>query len=314
MAGRKANLLAAIHHAGPDHVPCWGEGAWAFLDHATRQPPLAGIDEWGVTWAPLPEGYRPGVDEPARSHPVGHPARTATELLAHPFPAVPTAILAASRPAPSDALWIGRHGPGPLDRLVTLLGAEAAYTALVAEPEACAAALAQIAEHEMGVARLYLAAGAEAGWLADDYAGATGPLLAPALWRRLILPAAARIIAAYRQAGALVFFHTCGRAEAFVGDLLDAGATVFNLESHLSDLPALRARYGRRIAFFGGVPTGVMQAGAPADVQRAARRAIAALGAGGGLILAPDQPLAYPAANERALQEVTSCPKFVETP
>jgi len=32
--------------------------------------------------------------------------------------------------------------------------------------------------------------------------------------------------------------------------------TVFNLQSEACDLGALRARYGRRIAFIGGIPVG----------------------------------------------------------
>ena len=147
----------------------------------------------------------------------------------------------------------------------------------------------------------YLAAGSEAAWLADDYAGSDGPYLRPALWRRLILPQMARVIAVYREAGVPVFFHTCGRAEAFVGDLLDAGVTVFNLQSEACDLTALREHYGRRIAFIGGIPSGLMLAGGPEDVRHAARMAIERLGRDGGLILAPDQPLAFPPENEAAL-------------
>ena len=176
-----------------------------------------------------------------------------------------------------------------------------ALVALVAEPEAAAAVLERIADYHVAIARGYLAAGSEAAWLADDYAGSDGPYLRPALWRRLILPQMARVIAVYREAGVPVFFHTCGRAEAFVGDLLDAGVTVFNLQSEACDLSALRERYGRRIAFIGGIPSGLMLTGGPEDVRQAARAAIERLGRDGGLILAPDQPLAFPPENEAAL-------------
>ena len=63
----------------------------------------------------------------------------------------------------------------------------------------------------------------------------------------------------------------------------------------------MRERYGRRIAFIGGIPSGLMLTGGPEDVRQAARSAIERLGRDGGLILAPDQPLAFPPENEAAL-------------
>lgn len=303
-ASPKANLLAALHHHNPDHVPHPGENAFRVVDHLGRKPPRTGQDIWGVTWAPLPESYRVGAGEPAESFPVAHPFESAEALLAHPFPGPAasdwfTGLLADVDP--QAMLVIGQHPAGPLDRFITLLGMTGAMTALLREPEASRLALDRIAEHHVSIARGYLAAGAQAGWLADDYASNGGPLLRPALWRQMILPGLRRVINVYREAGAPVFFHTCGRAEAFVADLLDAGVTAFNLESSVCDLPALKARYGAQIAFYGGVPTGIMLTGSPADVQAAVQAAIVTLSQGGGLIVAPDQNLAFPPENVAAL-------------
>jgi hypothetical protein len=300
----KANLLKAIYHRAPAHVPFAGEGAYRLVDYIGRKPPRAGRDEWGVVWAPLPASYELGPAEPAESYAVEHPARSVAEALALPLPLGGDATSFAGLFDGQDAaqtLLIGQHGSGLLDRFILLLGMQRALVALVAEPEAAGAVLERIADHHVAIARRYLAAGSEAAWLADDYAGSDGPYLRPALWRRLILPQMTRVIAVYREAGLPVFFHTCGRAEAFVGDLLDAGVTVFNLQSETCDLSALRERHGRRIAFIGGIPSGLMLTGGPEDVQQATRAAIATLGKGGGLILAPDQPLSFPPENEAAL-------------
>jgi uroporphyrinogen decarboxylase len=203
----------------------------------------------------------------------------------------------------SEALVVGQHGAGPFDRFVQLLGMPAAMIALLREPGVSADVMNGIAEYHVGIVRGYLAAGVEAGWLADDYAGDGGPLISPALWRELVLPAIARIIAVYREAGAPVFFHTCGRAEAFIPDLIDAGVTAFNLQSDQCDLARLKARFGRRIAFYGGVPSDLMLRGSADQVREAARHAMRSLGSEGGLILAPDQPLAFPPVNVAALDE-----------
>lgn len=307
MHPNKRNLLRALRYDKPDHVPYVGEGAFALVDYPGRKPPRVGHDAWGVAWAPLPEDYRAGDNEPAESHPVVPAASSVAEILARPFPEPPPlAAFATSlaQIARDECLTIGEHPAGLLDRFSALLGAEQAMLALARDPEACRLALERIADHHVGIARAYLAAGAEAGWLADDYAGGNGPFLSPRLWRRLILPGLARIIAVYRDAGAPVFFHTCGRAAAFIPDLLDAGVTAFNLESDLCDLPGLKAQHGARpaqrpwgISFYGGVPTRTLLEGPPEAVAEAVRGAIAALGRDGGLVLAPDQPLLYPAEN-----------------
>jgi hypothetical protein len=300
----KDNLFRAIYFREPEHVPYSGENAYGFLDHVGRKPPVDGLDEWGVRWAPLPAGYRLGAGEPLASYPAGHPASTAAELLLRPFPdASASALLAGSQLAfdPRQTLAIGRHPTGPFERFIALLGAEAGFTALLQEPEASRAALDRIADYHVAVAQGYIAGGAEAGWLADDYAGQAGPLLSPALWREMVLPGLLAIIQVYRQAGLPVFFHTCGRAEAFLAGLIDAGVTAFNLESAACDLVALRNRFGRRLAIVGGIRPDIMLHGSPAEVEIAALQAMRTLGRDGGLILVPDQSLAYPVENEDAL-------------
>lgn len=300
----KENLLRTLRHDDPAWLPCAGDGALALVDHHGRKPPRTGPDEWGVIWAPLPESYQAGAGEPAESYPAQHPATRAAELLDRPFPDPTDPALFAGLLDGIDTtacLAVGQHSQGPLDRLCCLLGMPQAFLALRSERAACRAVLERIADYHVGIAQGYLAAGVEAGFLADDYAGQDGPMLNPALWREMILPGLARVIAVYRTAGAPVIFHTCGRSEAFIPDLVAAGVTAFNLQSDACDLAALKCRYGRRIAFYGGVPSQVMQTGTPADVLQAAQAAIAALWDGGGLILAPDQPLAYPPENVAAL-------------
>jgi hypothetical protein len=302
----KANLFRALYHAEPHHMPWAGEGALRLVNHVGRKPPRSGADDWGVTWAPLPTSYQVGAAEPAESYPVAYPASTAADalVLRFPDPAAPGLFDGLLDGIDgSETLVVGQHGAGPFDRFVQLLGMPAAMIALLREPGVSADVMNGIAEYHVGIARGYLAVGVEAGWLADDYAGDGGPLISPALWRKLVLPAIARIIAVYREAGVPVFFHTCGRAEAFVPDLIEAGVTAFNLQSELCDLARLKAQFGRRIAFYGGVASDLMLRGSPDQVRETAWHAMRSLGSEGGLILAPDQPLAFLPENLAALDE-----------
>jgi uroporphyrinogen decarboxylase len=306
MLSPKNNLLRAIRHEDPHHVPYAGEGAYRLVDHRGRKPPREGLDEWGVRWAPLPAIYVAGAGEPLDSFPVTPCAASAAELQRLAFPDSRDPSLFAGLLEGLDgtqSLEVGQHPAGILDRFLQLLGMQRGLTALLTEPEASSQALQRIAGYHADLARGYVAAGVEAAWLADDYAGQDGPYVRPTLWERMILPALARVIAVYRENGLPVFFHTCGQAEAFVPGLLDAGVSVLNLQSEACDLATLKARFGRRIAFFGGVPSQTMLTGTLDEIRQAVRSAIAALAGDGGLILAPDQPLAYPAENMSAMVE-----------
>ena len=303
----KHNLLRAIRFEHPEHVPYAGEGAYCLLDYAGRRPPREGVDEWGVQWAPLPSGYRAGAGEPAHSYPVAYPAQSAAELVRLAFPGPPDPAGFSRLLDGIDSyrtLAVGRHPAGLFDRFLSLLGPVQGMMSLLDEPEASLSVLERIADYHVAVARGYLRAGVEAGWLADDYAGQTGPLIGLPLWRRMILPGLLRVIAVYREAGAPVFFHTCGQAGAFIPYLLDAGVTAFNLESAACDLAALRVVFGNRISFAGGISADLLLHGTVDDVRHAACAAMKDLGRDGGLVLSADQDLAFPAANEAALSEV----------
>jgi uroporphyrinogen-III decarboxylase len=300
-------LLRTLRHA-PAPLPFDGDGSWVFADHPGRFPPEDGVDEWGVTWRPLPASYVPGAGEPLRSYPARPAAGSLAELAERPTPEPPEAVafvaaVAAARLESPGAVVIGRHPVGPFDRLQALLGPERALLALARERVASRAALDRIAAHHVTVSERYLAAGAEIGWLADEVAGSGGPLFGPALWRETVLPGLAGIIGVYKASGAPVVYHTCGEASAFIGDLLDAGADFFNLQSEACDLAELKRRYGRRIGFFGGLPVEVMLEGTPEEVRRAAAMAVRTLGNGGGLVLAPDQSMAYPEGNAVAFRQ-----------
>jgi uroporphyrinogen decarboxylase len=74
-----------------------------------------------------------------------------------------------------------------------------------------------------------------------------------------------------------------------IDDLLDAGIEVLNpIQPECNDLRRIKAKYGDRLAFWGGIGVqSVMPHGTPDDVRRVVRETSAILGADGGLLLAP---------------------------
>ena len=128
---------------------------------------------------------------------------------------------------------------------------------------------------------------------ADDLAGQQCPLVAPALWRSLIKPRQARIIATIKaHTKAPVFYHTCGAVTDFLDELIDIGVDILNpvqVSAKGMDSAALKKRYGKRLAFWGGGcdTQDILPFGTPAAVRAEVRRRIADLSPGGGFVFNP---------------------------
>jgi len=140
-------------------------------------------------------------------------------------------------------------------------------------------------------------------WLGDDVAGQQAMVMSPALWRRLLKPRLAGIIAAVRAArpGIWIAYHCCGALRPIIPDLIEIGVDVLNpIQPICPDMEplSLKAEFGGELAFMGGLDTQhFLIHAAPGEVRDHARRLIAGMSAGGGYIFAashtiqPDVPL-----------------------
>jgi len=119
-------------------------------------------------------------------------------------------------------------------------------------------------------------------------------MMDPALWRRMLKPRYAQLFALGKRRGLPIWFHSCGDITAVLPDLIDIGMDVWEtVQLHTLPLPPeeLKRRYGRQIAFFGGVNTQRLPFMTPAEVSGEVRRCIDVLGEGGGYICGPDHHL-----------------------
>jgi uroporphyrinogen decarboxylase len=128
---------------------------------------------------------------------------------------------------------------------------------------------------------------------ADDLAGQNRPLVSPALWRSLIKPRQARIMATIKaHTKAPIFYHTCGAVTDFLDDLIDIGVDILNpvqVSAKGMDSAGLKKRYGNRLAFWGGGcdTQRILPFGTPEEVRAEVRRRIADLAPGGGFVFNP---------------------------
>lgn len=136
----------------------------------------------------------------------------------------------------------------------------------------------------------------------DDLGMTAGPMMSPRLYRRLIKPHHADLLATIKKyTPGKVFFHSCGNVHALLGDLAEVGVDLLNpvqvSAGAMGDTARLKQEFGRRLSFCGAIDTQrVMPHGTPEEVRQEVRRRIKDLAPGGGYVAAavhclqPDVP------------------------
>jgi len=165
------------------------------------------------------------------------------------------------------------------------------YLKMYDEPELVDALMTHLVDFYVASSRTIFD---EAGDLIDiffvgnDLGSQTGPLLGPEAFERFILPHLRRLIDLGHDYGLKVQMHCCGGFEplipALIGAKLDALHAV-QCSCHGMDLKALKAAYGARMVFNGGIDSHhVLIDGTPASVREDTRRVLEIMKPGGGFV------------------------------
>lgn len=120
-------------------------------------------------------------------------------------------------------------------------------------------------------------------WAADDIAFKTQPLFSPRIYREVLLPHTRKVAAKITKPW---IYHSDGNLLPIWDDLLSQGMDAIHpLEAGSMDPAVLKARYGGRVSFVGGVDLRIMEAGTPEETVAETRKMIDILGPGGGYLL-----------------------------
>jgi uroporphyrinogen decarboxylase len=169
--------------------------------------------------------------------------------------------------------------------------------------------LDQVMHFNIEVARTLIGLGVDVILTGDDFGTQGGMLISPRLWRHYFKGRMRQVFDACRQANpeVILAYHSCGSIAPIIPELIEIGLQALNpIQPKAKDMePArLKAQYGDRLAFFGGVDIQeVVPFGTVQDVREEVRRRIYELGNDGGYLLAPAhdiQPEA-PTANVLAI-------------
>ena len=136
-------------------------------------------------------------------------------------------------------------------------------------------------------------------WIYDDMAYNHGPMMSPASFERIFLPAYKRMVGAFKAAGACkVILHSDGNIAPVLDMLMEAGIDGINPVEPRAGLhiPSLKAKYGDALSLIGGMCNShVLPSCTKAEIENQAQEIIEA-GSNGGVIIGahsigPDIPV-----------------------
>jgi uroporphyrinogen decarboxylase len=132
---------------------------------------------------------------------------------------------------------------------------------------------------------------------ADDWGSQAGLMIQPKKWQRLFKPRYAEMFAAVRQAGMDVWFHSDGKINNILPDLVKIGVTVINCQASLVGYDWIAGNLRGKVAFRTDIDRQqILPFGTPGQVQEAVHKTFEACGTSAGGIVAcgeigPDVPL-----------------------
>jgi MtaA/CmuA family methyltransferase len=153
---------------------------------------------------------------------------------------------AMAKAAGGDCLVLGWVDM-PFVEACSLCGVTEFMLMLVDEPALAHALLDKLAELVGDFALAQLRAGAPMIGAGD----AAASLVSPDFFREFALPYERRVVDSVHAAGGLVKLHICGNTTHLLGDMIQSGADLFNVD-HLVDFQAASAAFGRAQRCFKG--------------------------------------------------------------
>jgi uroporphyrinogen decarboxylase len=173
-----------------------------------------------------------------------------------------------------------------------LRGVEQILLDLAWEPELAKAIFANIRRFYVEYAeRVFEAADGKLDILlmGDDFGMQMGPLVSPAMWTEFLGDGFADYVRIAKAHDLRVMHHTCGAVRPIIPLMIERGLDVLQSlqpEAAGMEAHALKADFGDRLAFHGGISIQqTMPHGTPDDVRAQVRSRIDALAPGGGYIL-----------------------------
>lgn len=195
-----------------------------------------------------------------------------------------------------------------------ILGMEHFLESLLLAPDVVHEVVRRVEEFYLGVnERIFEAAAGmlDIYYFGNDLGTQRALLMSPATIREFLAPSFKRLVDQAKAYGLKVMFHSCGAVSEMIPLFIELGIDVLDpvQVGAAGMVPAqLKAAYGDRIAFHGGLDTqGVLPFGSPADVRAETIALVETMKPGGGYIFGPSQELQPDVPVENILTMYRTC-------
>jgi uroporphyrinogen decarboxylase len=187
-----------------------------------------------------------------------------------------------------DCFRVFKIGFSLYERAWTLRGMQNLMMDFLDHPDFVRELLRTIADYNIAQATEAMKYDIDAVYFGDDWGQQRGLQMGPRLWHQFIRPELERMYSTVRDAGKLVFIHSCGKVDELFDNLIAIGLNCFNpFQPEVMDIFDLMKRYKGRLAFHGGLSTQrTLPYGSIDDVKIETKKLLEA-GADGGYIFAP---------------------------
>lgn len=266
-----------------DRLDMDGVGCGAFFARIRDNEDGSYTDEWGVSYAPGPE---------AVAHPLRGPLSTIEDVRSW-NPPDPDAPQRLGKLPDLVSRYKGRraicfHHRAAFMWSAYLLGIDNLLIAFLEDPPLVDELMEKVLRCNMRIVQRAIRAGAEVIVLGDDYAGNSGPMMSPALFRRFCLPPLARMIEMIHAEGAFCIKHSDGNLYPLLDMIVGAGPDGINPVEPVAgmDLTTVKRLVGDRVCITGNIDCAhLLPHGTTEEVREAVRQAIADAAPGGGYVL-----------------------------
>jgi len=264
---------------------------WANSYYQSSEPYT---DEWGVSWRPQP--YHTPFGTGHYTEMIRHPLADdkAVSSYVAPDPNRPELYAEAARVIHDfkDEYWIvGVTVTTIWETAWALRGYEQLMMDLVTDPDLAEHILNIPYQYHLTAARKLVEMGVDMIWAGDDVGMQTGMLISPKIWKKLLKPKMANLIASLKAINpqVKVAYHSDGNIFAIIPDLIEIGLDVLNpIQPACMDPAELKRIYGDKLCFWGSMDEQyTLPFGGVDQVRDEVLKRLRTIGANGGLILGP---------------------------
>jgi len=219
--------------------------------------PVKGVDEWGCVWENIGVSRLGEVKD--------FPIKEWSDFDRMRVPDIREErrweVVKGAREQAGDKFLLA-HGISLYERVHFLRGLENTWCDIHTAPEELGRLIDLLADMAVYAIGRFAAGGADGIIHYDDWGLQDRLMISPDSWRAIWKPRYARVYKAAHEAGLLTFLHSCGEITSILGDLIEAGLDVIQMDQQENmGLERLGQEFGGRITFW-----------CPVDIQQTMSR------------------------------------------